>query len=118
MNQTDGMLIPRWGSLARSAPPVSLNDGAITQSFEPTWWSPTSPPPASRPAMARIRWPIVATSRQPASLVSVAVAVRGAGDDAVVAAGKRVAASDGVITGIESPYGGNSASVSVGSPSF
>jgi hypothetical protein len=37
MNQIDGIPMPRCGSLARSAPPDSVNDGARTQLFDPTW---------------------------------------------------------------------------------
>ena len=65
MTQIEGMLIPRWGSLASRAWPVALLEGATTQSFEPTPWSPSRPSAGSIPAVAAIDWPSAASACSP-----------------------------------------------------
>src|SRR5262245_22413892 len=119
MNQTDGIEMPRWGSFASSAVPVSLFDGATTQLFDPTWWSPAIPRPASSPASSRIRPPVAATFRQAAASAGVGEAAAAVAEAERPVASFVVAdaAADGTITGIESQYAGNIASVNAGSPS-
>ena len=104
MNQTDGIEIPRWGSLARSAPPLELFDGATTQLFDPIWWSPAIPSPPSSPARRRNPSSIEATSRQAAAWSAV---MSGASRRARARVGSGpptwrpvVAAAVGVITGM------------------
>ena len=49
MYQIDGIEMPRWGSLASSAPPLTERDGATTQLFEPIPWSEARPAAAVQP---------------------------------------------------------------------
>ena len=67
MYQTDGIPIPRCGSLARRADFDAVFDGPTTQSFEPIWWSPAIPSAPSSPARARMLPPAAATRRQAAA---------------------------------------------------
>ena len=55
MNQTDGIAEPEMRVVGEERACRSrVFDGATTQLFEPTRWSPASPSPPSRPASARI----------------------------------------------------------------
>src|SRR5664279_876037 len=80
MIQTEGMLIPRCGSLASRAWPEALFEAATTQLFEPTPWSPTRPWAGSIPADAAIDWPSAARARRPSAwpVLSEAEATLGA----------------------------------------
>src|SRR5450759_781110 len=145
MYQMLGIWIPRCGSLARSAWPVALLDGATTQSLEPTpgWPNAVSevPKPASAPipdAIApRRRSPVapaevtdanaaagVAPARDaPAGWVASVAGPTAVAGPTTVAGGSfepapyEPAAPVGTITGPSVPSAGASASVNAGLPS-
>src|ERR1700690_3497864 len=73
MIQTEGMLIPRWGSLASRALPSALLAPDTTQLFEPTPWSPRIPWAGSIPAVAAIDWPSAARGRMPSAWLGLSV---------------------------------------------
>src|SRR5512141_495929 len=71
MYQIDGIEIPRCGSLASSAPPVTDIEGATTQLFDPTPWSDARPSASSRPAIRSAACPSPATDCQAARCSAV-----------------------------------------------
>ncbi len=87
MYQTDGIEMPRCGSLASRAPPVVEIDGATTQLFEPIPWSEASPSAASRPAIRSAACPSAATERQATAWASSRGPAIGGGAEAAMADG-------------------------------
>src|SRR5450759_1159432 len=71
MYQMLGIWIPRCGSLARSAWPVALLDGATTQSLEPTPGCPNAVSEAPKPASAPIPDAIAPRRRSPVAPAGV-----------------------------------------------
>src|SRR5512143_2134993 len=111
MYQIDGIELPRCGSFASSAPPVTDSDGATTQLFEPIPWSEASPPASSRPATWSAVWPSRATEAQAAACVALSDATADGATGAEAASlGERPepvvrfdpGCPDGVITGAPS----------------